>query len=533
MNYNPWKPLIYFSLVALGLGLGILLKPAGGISASGANTIENIIELARSSYVDTVNDKQMRAAAIEGMLSQLDPHSVYISPEDLAAANEPLEGGFDGIGVEFSIMNDTVMVVSPIHGGPSEQLGIQSGDRIVMVEGKNIAGIKITNEQVMKLLKGEQGTKVKIGIFRKSSGKTLTFNITRDKIPIHSVDVGYMLNKETGYIKISRFAQNTHEEFLAKLKDLKKSGLKNLVIDLRNNPGGYLSAATSMADELIDGDKLIVYTQGTHQKKAVFEASKDGAFEHGKLVLLVDEGSASASEILSGAVQDWDRGLIIGRRSFGKGLVQEPMPLADGGEIRLTVARYYTPTGRCIQKPFEENHEAYQREIIARAQNGEMEVADSGKFAKNKKFKTPAGRTVYAGGGIMPDIFVPADTTHNSIYFYDLIQEDIIRQYSFDSYEQKQKLYKSFKTVEELYTHIISDQVRILADIARLGREKGVEDSNRELQKSAPLIMRQHASLIARQVFGETGFYTVMNMEDKTIKASLTQLDKYPENITK
>jgi carboxyl-terminal processing protease len=332
------------------------------------NKLNDVINYISNEYVDTVNSRALVESTIEDMLHQLDPHSSYIPGEDLQAMNEPLEGNFDGIGVEFHIQDDTIMVVSALAGGPSEQLGIQAGDRIIRVEGKNVGGIKITNTQVMQLLRGPSGTMVKVTILRRSTGQTIDFTIKRGKIPIYSVDVGYMLNRETGYIKIGHFADKTYDEYLKAFADLKEKGMQNLILDLRGNPGGYLKTAIQIADEYLPDGKMIVYTEGRNRPKETFRATSRGFFEEGALVILIDEGSASASEIVSGAVQDWDRATIVGRRSFGKGLVQEQSEFPDGSAVRLTVARYYTPTGRSIQKPYTAGYEQYETELLSRYQ---------------------------------------------------------------------------------------------------------------------------------------------------------------------
>ena len=376
---NKWQPFIYGILIAAGILIGVWLKPSGNIRTiiNGKNKISEIINIVNQAYVDTVNVEQLEERTINEMLSQLDPHSVYIPAKDLQQANEQLEGNFEGIGVEFNILNDTIMVVTAINGGPSQELGIQAGDRIISVNWKSVTNTKISNEKVFKLLRGPKGTEVKVEIFRPDAHKRIPYTIKRGTIPIYSVDVSMMLNNETGYIKISRFAATTHKEFVEAISTLKKQNLKNLIVDLRGNPGGYLTAASELADEFLDDKKLIVYTQGREQPRVDYKAEKEGKFEQGKLIVLIDEGSASASEILSGAIQDWDRGLIIGRRSFGKGLVQEPFELHDGSALRLTIARYYTPSGRCIQKTYKGGFDEYEHELLKRYEDGEL--ADSSK----------------------------------------------------------------------------------------------------------------------------------------------------------
>jgi len=351
---SPLRIILMPLFLGLTLGLGIYIGNTLNIFSAGNadDKITTIIDYIQQEYVDTVNREELIDRSIEKILEQLDPHSGYIPASELQAANEPLEGNFEGIGIEFHIQDDSIMVVSPISGGPSERVGITAGDRIVKVNGKTVAGTGITNEQVQKLLKGKGGTEVKVGIYRRGQKGLLDFEIIRGKIPINSLDAAYMVNAQTGYIKISRFSATTHQEFTAALQDLLDRGMKSLVFDLRGNPGGYLEAAKLIADEFIGGKKLIVYTQGKSRPRTDYMTEKQGLFEEGRLIILIDEGSASAAEIVSGAVQDWDRGTIVGRRSFGKGLVQEQAELPDGSAIRLTIARYYTPTGRSIQKPY-------------------------------------------------------------------------------------------------------------------------------------------------------------------------------------
>ncbi|MEI6817391.1 MAG: S41 family peptidase, partial [Bacteroidota bacterium] len=408
MKSKVFLPLFFAIAIIIGIFIGELLphngtfkNPFTSLRNQQVNKLNEVVNYIHDDYVDTINETKIVEGAITGLLHDLDPHSIYIPAEDFKDVNEPLEGNFEGVGIEFHIQDDTIMVISAIAGGPSESVGIRSGDRLVSVNGKNIAGTKITNKDVVKLLRGETGSKVTVGIVRLGTAGIKDYKISRGKIPIYSVDVGYMINPTIGYIKISRFANNTYEEFMEKLDALLKAGMKSLILDLKGNPGGYLSAATKITDEFLDGNKMIVYTQGQARKKTEYSASSNGAFLHGKLLVLIDEGSASASEIVSGALQDWDRATIVGRRSFGKGLVQEQTDFPDGSAMRLTVARYYTPTGRCIQRPYDHGTESYYDNVRDRATNGELESLDSIHLPDSLKFKTPGGKTVYGGGGIM------------------------------------------------------------------------------------------------------------------------------------
>lgn len=380
-------------------------------------------------YVDKVDEGKLVEAAIIRMLEELDPHSTYSDPEEVKRLNEPLQGNFDGIGIQFNMATDTLFVIQPVSGGPSEKVGILAGDRIIQVNDTVIAGVKMSTEEVMRRLRGPKGSKVNVKVQRNGVNELLPFTIKRDKIPVYSLDATYMVNSTTGYIRISRFAATTGDEFRTALHKLQSQGMKDLILDLQGNGGGYLNAAIEVCDQLLGKKELIVYTEGRRNPRSEFEAKGDGDFLNGRLVVLVDEYSASASEIVTGAIQDWDRGIVVGRRTFGKGLVQRPIDLPDGSMIRLTVARYYTPSGRCIQKPYE-SVEQYNRDLIERYNRGEMLSADSIHFPDSLKARTlKLGRTVYGGGGIMPDYFVPIDTT----MYTDIISACAIREPSFSS----------------------------------------------------------------------------------------------------
>src|ERR1035437_3933816 len=427
MNYNNSKRIVFLPVIlgitmVLGIIIGRYLPSNKDFSAHSPirprndklNSILNVIE---SNYVDSVNRNDLVESAIPAILKKLDPHSVYIPAKDLARANEPLQGNFEGIGISFSMLTDTILVISTIPGGPSEKLGLLPGDKILYVNDSLVAGKHISDEKVMGMLKGPRGTVVKIKILRSGQKNLLPFEITRDKIPIYSVDVDYMVNNYIGYIRINTFAMTTFDEFMKGLKELKGQGMTSLILDLRGNSGGIMEAAIQIADQFLKEGQLIVYTKGRASPRNEAKATGKGEFETGDLVVLIDEWSASASEILAGALQDNDRGTIIGRRSFGKGLVQEPVPFTDGSAMRLTVARYYTPTGRSIQKPYKDGFDKYYDDISNRYTHGEFEVSDSIHFSDSLKFITPGGKVVYGGGGIMPDKFVPVDTSGVSPYF--------------------------------------------------------------------------------------------------------------------
>jgi carboxyl-terminal processing protease len=496
-------------IIGITLAAGVLLGStffSGGKKlsdvAKGYAKYREVLMLVENNYVDSVNTDELVDFSIAKMLEKLDPHTAYFNTEEATAARSQLESGFDGIGVEFNIYNDTVYVVTPLSGGPSETAGIQSGDRIISVNKENLSGPGVTNAQVYKLLRGKRGTKVDLAIERVGLNEKMNFAVVRDRIPTYSVDASYMVDQEIGYIKVSRFSETTFDEFKSALKTLKAEGLKNLILDLRGNPGGYMERATSMADEFIAGDKLLVYTEGKDSRfDRKTRSHVDGLFEQGPLIVLVDEGSASASEILAGALQDHDRALVVGRRSYGKGLVQMPIKLSDASELRLTISRYYTPSGRSIQKPYELGKgEDYSLDLSHRYESGELFNVDSIKFDKTKTYKTDGGRIVYGGGGITPDIFVPKDTLLNSKYLFELYSKNIIREYALRyANENKKKLEKqSFK--EFLTSFQISDAM--LGEMVKDASKSGIKPNEKELRHSKSLITSQTKAIIGRYVWG-------------------------------
>ena len=486
------------------------------------NTLLSIVNYA---YVDTVNNSQMVDNAIVAVLKELDPHSVYIPKDELQKMNEPLEGNFEGIGIQFNILNDTITVVSPISGGPSEKLGIQSGDKIVNIEGELVACVKITNSGVADRLRGKKGSMVNVEIKRTGEKKLLSFDIERDKIPIFSLDAAYMATPEIGYIKINRFARNTTQEFDEALLKLKKEGLTDLILDLRGNGGGYLNTAFTLADEFLGDKKLIVYTEGLKQRRENYEATNRGNFEKGRLVVLIDEGSASASEIVSGAIQDWDRGLIIGRRSFGKGLVQKPFPLPDGSAVRLTTAKYYTPTGRSIQKPYEEGKDAYYKDIVNRYKHGELFSSDSINFPDSLKYFTPNHRVVYGGGGIMPDLFVPIDTSLTSDYNSKLIRTGAYNQFILNYLDKnRKKLSNTYPTFKE-YNSNFEVNNDLLEDFYTYAeKKKDIERNLEDIATSERLIKVQLKALLARNLFEVSEYFEVINELNEAYQEALKVL---------
>ena len=478
-------------------------------------------------YVDSVDAEKLTEKAIVSLLEELDPHSTYLSKEELQEANEPLQGSFDGIGIQFNILHDTIYVVEPIQGGPSEKLGIQAGDKIVEIEGEAVAGIGIKNNDVLKKLRGPKGTQVQIGIQRRGSREILHYQIIRDKIPIYSVDAVYMAAPGVGYIKISRFARTTVQEMRKGIEELRAQGMKDLIIDLQGNGGGLLNSAIEMGDEFISGDRLLVYTQGRSFPREDYRANKslEGSFEKGRLIILIDESSASASEIVSGAVQDWDRGLIIGRRSFGKGLVQRPVPLPDGSAVRLTVQKYYTPSGRCIQKPYEEGVEEYYNDRNERYAHGEFFNEDSARVNTSEKYYTNISkREVYGGGGIYPDIFVPLDTTENSPYFSEMLRTGVNNDWVLTYVDRNRaELLNSYPTLDKFVEAYSVPESGVQEMIQMLEEEK-VAYNEEEFRRSEGAIHLRTKALIARNLYDNEAFYIVINNLNPALKKAVQVL---------
>ena len=483
-------------------------------------------------YVDTVNEDRLVEHAITGMLEQLDPHSTYTDPEETRAMSQPLEGNFEGIGIQFQMIEDTLLVIQPVSGGPSEKAGILAGDRITAVNDTAIAGVKMSTEDIMSRLRGPKGSEVNLTIVRRGVGQPLPFTVKRDKIPIYSLDAAYLIEPRTGYIRINRFGATTPDEFADALKRLQQQGMRDLILDLQGNGGGYLNAAIDLANEFLEQKDLIVYTQGRAERQNNFHAKGSGRFKQGRLVVLVDEYSASASEIVTGAIQDHDRGVVVGRRTFGKGLVQRPIPLPDGSMIRLTVARYYTPAGRCIQKPYDAAEgqdmlEQYHRDLLERFNHGELMHADSIHFPDSLKYHTlRLARTVYGGGGIMPDIFVPIDTAQYTDYHRQLAARGIIIRSTTGYIEQhRQELKQRYPDFDTFNRDFQIDDA-FLAHMRALADKEKVEFHEAQYTRSLPLIKTQLKALIARDLWDMNEYFQVMNATEETVRQALKVLQE-------
>jgi carboxyl-terminal processing protease len=495
-------------------GLVLAALPALAQPTAASNKLQALLYQIDHMYVDSVDDGKLVDKAIQSMLAELDPHSVYIPKEDVEEVNEPLKGNFEGVGIQFNVLQDSIYVVDAIAGGPSERVGIRAGDRIVRVDTGNVAGIGIKNADVIKLLRGPKGTRVDVRVVRPGEAAPLDFTITRDKIPIYSVEAAYMAAPGVGYIKVSRFGATTTDEFHKKMAQLKKQGMKDLVLDLQGNGGGYLRSAIEMADQFLEDDKLVVYTQGRTTPRENTYATQDGDFEKGRLVVMVDEGSASASEIVTGAVQDWDRGLVVGRRSFGKGLVQRPITLPDGSAVRLTVSRYYTPSGRCIQKSYADGVDAYRHEGMDRLREGELTSADSIHIQDTVKYYTNNRRVVYGGGGIIPDVFVPLDTSLSSAWFGQLVRKGVLNTTAINYVDKHRAAvlhnYKDVETFRKGFT--VGAELHQALDAAALAQ--GVEPDSAGMARSRSLADLRLKALIARDVWNSSAYWQVVNPDD-------------------
>ena len=530
-------PIIIAIALALGLVLGYLLavrstqnllgdisnKLQGNNAAS--NKVTELLNIIDRAYVDTIDIAQINEAVVITALNQLDPHSSYIPKEDLEAANEQLEGSFSGIGVQFNIQEDTIYIVDVISGGPSERAGLLPGDRIIEVNDTLFVGKNINNEKVFKKLRGPKGSEVRLGIARRSTPETLYFDITREDIPVHSVDISYMITPTTGFIAVNSFGANTYSEFLTGLAKLKSQGMQNLIVDLRGNSGGYLDAAVNMINEFLERGELIVYVEGRAYPRYDIKATGNGSFKNTPLIVLIDEFSGSASEIFAGAMQDNDRGTIIGRRSFGKGLVQQPFNFSDGSQARITIARYYTPSGRCIQKPYTPGKaEDYETDIWNRYLHGEFFNADSIHLADSVEYFTKNGRVVYGGGGIMPDIFVPRDTTDITPYFTKLVNKALIYKFALKYTEAHRAKLKEFTDWQSLNAHL--NTLGLFDQLVAYAAKEDVIGSNSDKRISEKLINEHINSYIVRNILGDEGFYPLTYNTDETVLEALKQVEE-------
>jgi carboxyl-terminal processing protease len=533
-RFSVYIPVLLAIALVAGILIGNRLTRNSGNTRpllSKSSKLDAIIHLIQNSYVDSISTDTLVEKTIPQLLKNLDPHTAYIPAKDMVEVEEEMRGNFGGIGVQFSIQNDTVMVVDVISGGPSSKLGILPGDRIVTVNDTLLAGKGLKNETVLSKLRGEKGSKVNVGIKRKGFKELFDFEITRGDIPIYSVDVSYMIDSETGYIKVSRFGEQTYQEFMDGMKKIDQQGMKNVIVDLRGNPGGYLNAVIRMVNEFLDKGELIVYTQGNSQPRKTFQADSRGQYRDKGIVVLIDDFSASASEIFAGAIQDNDRGWIVGRRSFGKGLVQEQIPFNDGSAVRLTVARYYTPSGRCIQKSYKNGNDEYYKDIMERAIHGEFQKVDSIKYADTVKYKTLSGRIVHGGGGIMPDFFVPADTLGFSDYYSKISQKGLVYQFALDYADMNRKELSKMTTSEEFETYFRKNNVLNL--FVAFAEKKGVKPNHADLATSTKIIDNQIKAYIARNIIGELGFYPIIKNIDKTLLEAIEKT-KLPiqQNLT-
>lgn len=519
-------------ILAIGLAAGILIGATfAGSEKSTSDFMKSVMKfrevmsLLDRSYVDKIDSDDMVETAISKMLEKLDPHTIYVSAKDVELSNSDLKKEFEGVGIEFNIFRDTIVVLAPLSGGPSERVGLLAGDKIVTVDEENVAGIGITNRGVIDRLRGKKGTKVIVGIKRQHSKELLEYTIVRDKIPQFSVDAGYMVNDEVGYIKVNRFAETTYDEFREKLQMLVEKGMTKLIIDLQDNPGGYMDRAVNISDEVIANNAMIVSQEGKEPRaNAEYRAYRNGLFEEGAVIVLINEGSASGSEIVAGAIQDNDRGLIVGRRSFGKGLVQSLFRLSDGSELRLTISRYYTPSGRSIQKPYDDGLIAYHSDFRERVKHGELFHADSIKFNDSLKYQTSKGRTVYGGGGIMPDYFIPLDTGWNSKYYIQLRNNNVIREFALNYFQKNEKTLKNMQFEDFLKNFEIDE--KMVKDLKKLGEKFDVKFDEKGYKKSEITIKTLVKASIARNVWGRESYYPIINSINEIYQEAILLFDE-------
>ncbi len=529
-------PLIIASFLAIGIYIGKKLSnpsaPAiifpSQSNFHGKSKLQQVISYIKSDYVDTIAEADIVESTINEMLQNLDPHSYYIPKQDFHAVNDPLEGNFEGIGIEFRIKDDTVMVVRTIGGGPSEKIGVMAGDRIIKVEDQNVTGSKIENDTIIKLLKGPKGSIVNIQVKRRSEPKPLDFSIQRDEIPLYSVESSYMIDDSIGYVKIIRFARDTYKEFMEAIKALQQAGMKKLIVDLRNNGGGFLQSATQIADEFLGADELIVYTEGRSRERKNFYATSKGILQNTETAILINENSASASEILAGALQDNDKGHIVGRKSFGKGLVQEGVEWPDGSAMRLTVARYYTPTGRSIQKPYENGSKAYYHSVYEMYESGELLNKDSISFPDSLKFTTKGGKIVYGGGGIMPDYFVPIDTTSVHDFYGQLNYRGMFYLFGFQFADKNRKELNE-KYNEDIFVANFKLTPPELKEFYDFAEDKGIQYDREAAEQNKELIESRLKAAIGRSLYGDNIFNQILNKDDHVVLKAMEVLINEPK----
>jgi carboxyl-terminal processing protease len=524
---------IYPAILAIAVVVGILLganiqkrtnlKAVNSLNIFQPDKLSLIIKMIEKDYVDTINKQVFIEDIIPSVLEKLDPHTSYIPASEMRAVTEEMRGNFSGIGVQFIMQNDTVMIVDVVSGGPSQALGILAGDRIVKVNSNAIAGKGLKNDSVVSLLRGPKGTKVNVSIYRPGINDLIDFEIKRGEIPLYSIDVAYMVTPETGFIKVNRFAETTHQEFVQAINQLKTEGAQKLIIDLRGNSGGYLQAVFEMVDEFLSDNKLIVYTEGKSRSRYNYLSTDNGIWKDGQVAVLIDEFSASASEIFAGAIQDNDRGLIVGRRSFGKGLVQEQIPFIDGSALRLTVARFYTPSGRCIQKSYENGTEEYYQDYQNRILHNELSQKDSIRFNDSLKYYTTGGRLVYGGGGIMPDFFVPADTSGFNSLYAAIVTKNLLYTFAFEYADKNRGQLKSYSDPNSLAKYLTEQNVfnKFLKHIAN----KGIIAKDKDIVESKKIIETQLHAYICRNILGDKGFFPVIFKIDNTVNKAVELLN--------
>ena len=526
-TYQPlWIPVVLAAAVIVGMFFGLRF-PNNNKVAENDRKLNAILNLIAQNYVDTTNLNDLIELSIPEILGYLDPHTTYFTAEDLQAANDDLNGSFSGIGISFVMVNDTIGVVEVISGGPSEKVGLMAGDKIVTIDDSVATGSTMTNSEVMKRLRGSKGSKVKLGIKRQNTAKTLTFTVTRGDIPVNSVDAYYMIDKTTGYVKVNQFGRQTYDEFITAMASLNEEGAERYIIGLRGNGGGFMEIAALMVNEFLPIDQPIVFTKGRDERKDTeLWSDGNGSFQDAEVAVLIDEFSASASEIFAGALQDNDRGLIVGCRSFGKGLVQNEFMLPDQSAIRLTIARYYTPSGRCIQKDYKEGMLNYEKEVLERYMNGELYSRDSMKIDKSQVFTTKFGRTVYGGGGIVPDIFVARDTTGITSYYIDIANAGLLQRYAFNYCNEHRKSLSNMKDYNEFLSTAPSDEA-LLKDFADYASRNGIAPRWYYINLSRDVIVTNLKALIARDTFGSQAFYPIVNRQDNTVLAALKALNQH------